>query len=156
MLHAFKTPTALTACLVVAAACSSSPAPEKTVANGTKASAVFEQAKLPKASPLNLALLASLARDGQDSGPAVAQKLPGDSLIGLAPEQQITPATTVTYRSAAPLKFDAGAGYPTENLVVVPHDRDVLEGAAYESGAAQARRKPLMDPGTYRTIEYKN
>lgn len=152
MLHAVKTPIALTACLVIAAACSSSPAEQQASANGTKASAVFENAKLPKASPLNLALLASLARSDQDSGTAVAQKMP----TGLNAEPQITPATTVTYRSAAPVKFDAGAGYPTESLVVVPHDSDLLEGTAYDSGAAVTPRKPIMDPGTYRTIEYKN
>ena len=156
MLHAFKTPLILLGAFSVVVGCSAFSTEPSTVTTATNVSTITEETALPKASPLDLALLAALARQGQDGETAIAQKLPNSGVRGAEPNTQIAPATTATYQTETSATYDAGDAYSSEALIVVPHDSEMPNGAIHETGEAPARRIPVMNPGTYRTVEYKN
>lgn len=156
MLHSFKTPTAIAACLVIAAACSSGTSSEfnaALTADPAASNAIASNALSQKASPVDLAILAALAKPADATETTVAQTLPNGKM---PTEARIVPATSVTYSSEAPVLLDSDAEYSSESLLVVPHDSNLLEGTVYDSEAESTLRKPAMTPGTYRTVEYKN
>lgn len=151
MLHTFKTPAALTACLVFVSACSSSAnAPINLLTADAEASAAIEQSLALRASPVDLKTLAALANSRELGEPTFARA----STAGIS-AGKIVPAASVSYKSNAPIQFDAEADYSSEALIVVPHDSDLLQGTVYDSEATQTMRKPDLVPGTYRTVEFK-
>lgn len=154
MLHDFKTTALFAACLVLATACSSdTTSPLNALAVDTESSdEVAASVSAPKATPVNLALLDRLANE---AGTTLAQSIQTKDPAGAIPTTWAVPAASVTYETNTPLSLDTDVEYNSESLIVVPHDSDLLNGTAYESGAESSIRKPVMTPGTFRTIEYK-
>lgn len=153
MFHILKITAAVTACLFAVTACSSDATTQLDAASAEvdASSQVADSAEL-KASPVDLDLVALLATQTENTGTTVAQSLPAGSA---ATNWKIIPAKSVTYQRSAPIELDTDAEYGDNLLPLIAEDSDLLEGTVYESEAARTKRKPMMAPGTYRTIEYK-
>ena len=158
MINALKTSAILTACLVLASACS----PDGTsqfnalAVDSDPSNQIAATVEAPKASPVNLALLDRLATEAGTKETNFAQSLPISDTSDATERTFAIPAATATYETQAPVLLDSEADYNSESLIVVPHDSDLLEGTVHDKGADRTLRKPVMTPGRYRTIEYKS
>lgn len=158
MLHTFRTTAVLSVWCLVASACSIASVPQQdTLATAPAESLADARDAMPKASPLDLDLLAALARsaDADVDHTTVATQVTADVIEDAAAPPHIVPATRATYSSDAPRFFKSGFEPVLETLPVVPHDSDLLDGTVYDTDAPVTERRPVMAPGTYRTVEFK-